>query len=66
MKNVILKNIFLSSNSNKKDKFFLNEEITVNIEVSFLADVKPTIGIMIKNKIGIEVFGINTDHLILN
>ena len=58
-----IKNIFLSSDNIKKDKFFLNEEITVNIEVSFLEDTKPTIGIMIKNKIGIEVFGINTDHL---
>ena len=59
----IIKKIYLSNNLNEKDLFLLNEEIVINIEVLFLRNVNPTIGIMIKNKIGIEIFGINSDHL---
>ena len=59
----MIKKIFLSNAETERDTFLLNEDIDVNIEILFLKKVSPTIGIMIKNKIGVEIFGINSNHL---
>jgi len=59
-----IKKIFLTNKQNKKNnKFHINEEIIINLEVEFYENTNPTIGFMIKNKYGLEIFGTNTDLL---
>ena len=58
-----IKRVFLSYDNIETDKFISNQDIFINIHVNFFQNVKPTVGFMIKNKFGLEIFGINSDHL---
>jgi lipopolysaccharide transport system ATP-binding protein len=58
-----IKRAFLSYDNIETDKFVSNQDIFINIQINFFQNVKPTVGFMIKNKFGLEIFGINSDHL---
>ena len=61
-----IKRVFLSDDTKESDKFFSNQDIFINIQINFFQNVTPTVGFMIKNKFGLEIFGINSDHLNFN
>ena len=61
-----IKKVFLSNDAKETDKFFSNQDISINIQIIFFQNVTPTVGFMIKNKFGLEIFGINSDHLNFN